>query len=238
MATAYKIRILVASLREICRESLAMLLSAQPRFDVVGCIGYDDNFADEIRRTTPDVLLLERDSSDSSWLLRLRAIVRSEIQAKAILISDAVGQEPVAELIEVGVRGIVARDATVGMLFKSIHCVNAGEYWIGRERVGDVMNYLRKGRNGTHTGDQLGLTTRELDVLRALLTGMSNKEIAQVLAISSQAVRHHLCSIFNKVGVSNRLELALFAIHHSLLTSLPSHSNGSQLRASHLIDYQ
>ena len=117
-----------------------------------------------------------------------------------------------------GIRGLVPQDAPTEMLFKSVRCVSAGQYWIGRERVGDVLDYFRR-RNGLKAAtvpDRYGLTLRDKQIIRYVIKGYQNTEIAQYLVMTNQAVRHRLSRIFAKLGVCNRLELALFGLEKAL----------------------
>jgi DNA-binding NarL/FixJ family response regulator len=94
-----------------------------------------------------------------------------------------------------------------------------GEYWVGRESVSNLVQYLR-GLIGSSTSTarqrKYGLTPRELEIVSAVVAGYANKEIAEHFKISEDTVKHHLSNIFDKVGVSTRLELALFAVNQSL----------------------
>ncbi|HEX8927052.1 MAG TPA: response regulator transcription factor [Terriglobales bacterium] len=218
MAPSSKVRLAIATPYEISRQALAALISQTPGFYVVASGGYGTDLVEGVVRSKPDVLLIERNGSGSNWLSGLRKVGQLGIPVKALLISEAGTEDAVLEGFEFGLRGVVPKDAPAETLFKSIRCVSAGEYWLGRDRIAGVMDYLRRAKVDTHTNPEthLGLTARERDVIRALLTGASNKEIAQSLAISNQAVRHHLCSIFHKVGVANRLELVLFVMENRL----------------------
>jgi DNA-binding NarL/FixJ family response regulator len=94
----------------------------------------------------------------------------------------------------------------------------SGQHWIGREAVSDLVEALRAfGEETASARPRFGLTPRELEVTSAVVSGFSNKEIAKKLVLSEDTVKHHLTNIFDKVGASNRLELALFAVHHRLL---------------------
>ena len=92
----------------------------------------------------------------------------------------------------------------------------AGEYWVGREAVGDIVDFMRSSGSGDKPQKNYGLTRRELDILTTIVAGLSNKEIARRFALSEDTVKHHLTNIFDKVGVNSRLELALFAINNRL----------------------
>jgi len=105
------------------------------------------------------------------------------------------------------------------LLMKSIRAVAAGEYWVAHGNIRDLIECLRDSapREGEgKNGNGYHLTAREVEIVAVIADGCTNKEIAQKFGISEQTVKHHLTSIFEKVGVSNRLELALFAMHHSL----------------------
>jgi len=92
----------------------------------------------------------------------------------------------------------------------------SGQYWIGREAVGDIVDFMRTNASGEKPPRNFGLTKREMEILAAIVAGLSNKEIARRFTLSEDTVKHHLTNIFDKVGVASRLELALFAINNHL----------------------
>ena len=102
---------------------------------------------------------------------------------------------------------------------EDIHAVMDGHYWLGREEVRNLVQTLRQlmAPEDEVKRPNFGLTKRELDVVGAIVRGNANKDIAREFSISEDTVKHHLTNIFNKTGVSNRLELALFAVDHSLV---------------------
>jgi two-component system, NarL family, nitrate/nitrite response regulator NarL len=95
--------------------------------------------------------------------------------------------------------------------------VMAGEYWIGREDVGNIISFMRTNPSMEKQPPNFGLTKREMEILTAIVEGLSNKEIARKFSLSGDTVKHHLTNIFDKVGVVSRLELALFAINNRLV---------------------
>ena len=94
----------------------------------------------------------------------------------------------------------------------------SGRYWVGRKAVADLASILREisAASPAPTRKHFGLTPRELEIISLILGGLSNGDIASRFSISEKTVKHHLTNIFDKLGVSNRLELALFALHHKL----------------------
>jgi len=114
----------------------------------------------------------------------------------------------------------VFKESTAQLLRKCIRSVMEGEYWIGRKNVGHLIHELKK--YSVQPAKQVPaknwyLTPRQLQIVAEIIYGKTNKEIAQKLGLSDQTVKHHLTDIFNELGVFNRLELALFAVHHDLV---------------------
>ena len=125
----------------------------------------------------------------------------------------------IVEALQLGARGVVLKDSATQLLLKAIHTVMSGEYWVGRESVSNLVQYLRtlmQSSNDEARQRKFGLTPRELEIVSAVVAGYSNKEIAEYFKISEDTVKHHLSNIFDKLGVSTRLELALFAVNQAL----------------------
>ena len=136
---------------------------------------------------------------------------------RTLILTAEVGDSDVTEALQLGARGVLMKHAATELLFKSIHMVMAGQYWVGRDSVADLIEMLRERRAVPvvmPSDPVFGLTPRELEMVSAVVAGCSNNDIADKLAISSKTVKHHLTNIFDKLGLSNRLELALFAVQH------------------------
>jgi DNA-binding NarL/FixJ family response regulator len=121
-----------------------------------------------------------------------------------------------------GACGVVMKESPTQLLFKAIRTVFAGLYWVLREPVTDITTYLREQlilQAPIRARINFGLTRREIEILETIVAGLSNKEIAQKFTLSEDTVKHHLTNIFDKVRVSSRLELALFAIKNRLTES-------------------
>jgi DNA-binding NarL/FixJ family response regulator len=114
----------------------------------------------------------------------------------------------------------VLKDSVSGQLAESLRAVLAGDYWIGGERVANLVQALSGLMQKAAVVPErktFGLTPRELAVVQCIVEGCSNKAIATEFAISEETVKRHLSNVFDKTGVSTRLELALFAITHKLV---------------------
>ena len=182
------------------------------------CDGFEA--VDFVRTLKPEILLLDLAMPRRHGLEALREISNSHAgPVRVILLTAAAEREQIVEALQLGARGVVLKDCGTEILMKSIRSVLAGEYWVGREPVSNLMLYLR-GLMDSSTKisrqRRFGLTPRELDIVSAVVAGYANKEIAEYFKISEDTVKHHLSNIFDKTGVSTRLELALFAVNQAL----------------------
>ena len=123
------------------------------------------------------------------------------------------------EALQLGARGVVLKDAAVEHLSACIRAVMQGQYWLEGRPVQNLVQVLRDLTAQTAPAPRktFGLTARELEVVGLITEGCTNKDIAKTFGISEETVKRHLTNIFNKLGVGNRLELALFALNHNLL---------------------
>jgi two-component system nitrate/nitrite response regulator NarL len=209
------IRILVSGAPLLSCDAISFHLAAQPGFLVIGQMDAA-RIVEAVGRLDPDiVLVIELDSASTSWMTIVSAVAKVAPRARIIVVTYQLDKSAMLQAIEMGVRGFLTRESHIEMLFKSIRCVMAGEYWIGHDRTADLVDYLRSRNNGRPApADHFGLTVRQREVVHSILRGYSNKEIARHFGISGETVKHHLTSIFEKLGVANRLELALFAVEH------------------------
>jgi DNA-binding NarL/FixJ family response regulator len=168
----------------------------------------------------PNVLLLDFSMPRVNGIEVLRSLAQSSNHhtTHTILLSGALEGEEISMAFKLGARGVVLKDAATPILFKSIAAVMAGQYWVGQQSY-ETREAALKQHHQTEkkTPKKYGLTPREMEVLRAAVSGLSNKDIAAQYTISEQTVKHHITSIFDKLGVYNRLELTLFALHHKLV---------------------
>jgi DNA-binding NarL/FixJ family response regulator len=174
---------------------------------------------DFVRRFQPEILLLDLAMPRRPGLEALRELNHESAQVRVILLTAAAEREQIVEALQLGARGVVLKDCGTEILMKSIRAVLGGEYWVGREPVSNLLQYLRSlMESSTKLSRQkrFGLTPRELDIVSTVVAGYANREIAEHFKISEDTVKHHLSNIFDKTGVSTRLELALFAVNQSL----------------------
>jgi two-component system, NarL family, nitrate/nitrite response regulator NarL len=195
-------------------------------FDVIGEAGTGEETLAVVARAKPDLLLLDLSMPRFSGLDVLRELQGSGYSPATVLLAGVVEQPHLVTAIQLGVRGLVLKEATTELLFEAIMCVLAGKRWLDKSLVGDLMDLVGSSRAHAATVIQqpFGLTPREREVLAHVVAGDGNKEIARKCAVSEETVKHHLTRIFDKVGASNRLELALVATRRGLVSAAtPNH---------------
>lgn len=214
------VRIVVADDHPIFRDGVKRLLESEPGFRVVGEASDGGEAIQITRQLQPDVLLLDLTMPGVPGLEALKALASADCAVRPIVLTAGLDKDGLVAALQLGARGIVLKESATKMLFQSIRCVMANQYWLGRENIADVVDALK--RLSAQIEDQtkrrqFGLTRRELQVVAGAAAGESNREIAARLRVSEETVKHHLSNIFDKLGVFSRVELAVFAVNHGLV---------------------
>src|ERR1700683_2551927 len=202
------IRIVVADDHPVVRFGVKNMLMNEPGFDVVGEAEDGDIAIQQTLELEPDILLLDLLMPRLPGLEAMRAIMAKSPRVKIVLLTSTITTQQVIEALQIGARGIVLKDSV------------ADDYWIGGQRVANLLAALHElmaQAAAVPERKTYGLTPRELEVVTCIVEGCSNKDIAKQFTISEETVKRHLSNVFDKTGVSTRLELALFAISHKLV---------------------
>jgi len=215
------INIVISDDHALFREGLRKLLEAEPGMRIVGEAVDGEETITVVGQLKPHVLLLDLLLPKLSGLEVLAELSKLGTQTRTIMLTAAIEREQVIEALQLGVRGIVLKHSALQLLLKSIRCVNEGQYWIGQEGVSDLIHALRRmkpSHSASGIKQNFGLSSREMEVIALIVAGYTNKDLARELGISENTAKHHLTNIFDKLGVSNRLELVLYAVDHGLVT--------------------
>lgn len=208
------VRIVIVDDHPIFRDGLRRLLESEPGFVVVGEAADGAEALKAVRTLDPDVVLLDVAMPRMGGLESLSALGGG--RAHVIVLTAAISEDAVLKAVQLGARGVVLKEAATRQLLEGIHRVMDGKHVVGDSAMEYLAEALRR-RVGEPHKSRYNLTPRELDIIGAIVGGQSNKDIASNLSISVQTVKHHLTSIFDKIGVSSRLELALFAVSNHVV---------------------
>jgi DNA-binding NarL/FixJ family response regulator len=214
------IRIVVADDHPVVRFGVRNMLLNEPGFEVVGEAEDGDDAITQTIESEPDILLLDLLMPRLPGLEAMRAIMTKSPRVKIVLLTATITPQQIIEALQIGARGIVLKDSVASDLSQALRAVLGGDYWIGGERVANLVKDLQQlMAQAAAVPDRktYGLTPRELEVVTCIVEGCSNRDIAKQFAISEETVKRHLSNVFDKTGVSTRLELALFTIAHKLV---------------------
>lgn len=214
------VRIVVADDHPVVRFGVKNMLMNDPGFEVVAEAVDGEDAITQAMEHEPDVLLLDLAMPKLPGLEAMRAIMSKTPRVKIVLLTSTISTQQVIEALQIGARGVVLKDSVAEDLGEAIRAVTSGDYWIGGERVVNLLQALHglmQQAAAVPERKTFGLTARELEVVQCIVEGCSNKDIAKQFNISEETVKRHLSNTFDKTGVSTRLELALFAISHKLV---------------------
>jgi two-component system, NarL family, nitrate/nitrite response regulator NarL len=221
------IRILIADDHPIFRDGLKHLLSLEPDFQVVAEVGHGDDVIPAVTEHKPDILLLDLKMPGTHGLTILQRLqTAGNAVTRVIVLTASEEKSEFVQAMKMGTCGIVLKQSPTDLLFKSIRKVHAGEIWLDSDTTAAVMQQFASGTeeynnqpaaspNG-RARERSPLSQREREIVALVAQGFKNKEMAEKMFISEQTVKNHLHNIFDKLGVSDRLELALYAIHKKL----------------------
>jgi two-component system, NarL family, nitrate/nitrite response regulator NarL len=220
------IRVFFADAQPIVLEGLRSALSQNPAIQIAGEAADGIEAIEKIVHLDPDVVLLDLRLPRVDGLTVLRSIQTRAPRSKVILFAAPEHKEEFVDAMKLGCSGILLKDTATSLIEKSIQKVYAGEIWLDSSTTAAVIRQfasptdfpLSHGTNGKPNRERAQLSQREREIIILIAQGYKNKEIAEKMFITEQTVKNHLHNVFDKLGVSDRLELALYAIHNSLHT--------------------
>lgn len=209
-----KIRLLIVDDQELFREGLLTLLSIQKDFEIVSQASSGEEAILATTKTNPDVILMDLRMSGIGGVEATKRIVQQHPGIKIIVLTTFDEDDLVFNALHAGAIGYLLKDVSPDKLFEAIRTAYRGEYYLLPSITAKVMaEFTRTPRAPKIEADSIfeNLSRRELEILRMVSTGMSNKEIALSLVIAEGTVKNHLTSIFNKLNARDRMHAVLIA---------------------------
>jgi DNA-binding NarL/FixJ family response regulator len=227
-ASKSKIRIVVADDHPIFRDGLCRLLALEEDFEVVAQAEDGRQVLDVLQQHEPDILLLDLKMPGLDGLATLQRLQIAKNKTRVIVLTASDDKNEFVQAMKLGTSGIVLKQTATELLIKSIRKVHAGEIWLDSHTTAAVIRQFVANDESpvsslpplppTRERERSPLSQREREIVALVAQGFKNKEMAEKMFISEQTVKNHLHNIFDKLGVSDRLELALYAIHNNLHT--------------------
>jgi two-component system, NarL family, nitrate/nitrite response regulator NarL len=207
------IRLVIADGHPVFVLGVRTLLADDATMQIVGEAADGEEALRLVDRHRPDVLLLDLALARVNGLEVLNRIAALKAPTRTVIVTAAIDRVEMRTAVIRGAHGVLLKNMASELLGRCVRQVIKGEYWIGRESVGDLIDALR---NPLQDEDATGLSHRERDIVKAVVKGASNKDIAWQLGLGEQTVKNHLRRIFAKLKVANRVELAVHAMEQQL----------------------
>ena len=214
------IRVLIVDDHALFRRGLQMVLEGEPDIDVVGEASDGHEAIDRAENTTPDVVLMDVRMPKRSGIEATRAIAESVPSARIVMLTVSDEEEDLYEAIKAGATGYLLKEISIEEVASAIRAVMSGQSLITPSMASKLLNEfsnLSKKAEARTAMPGPTLTTRELEVLKLVAQGMSNKEIATELFISENTVKNHVRNILEKLHLHSRMEAVVYAVREKLL---------------------
>ncbi len=218
MQAANCIRVLIVDDHTLIREGLSQLFALEEDLQVVG--EAVDGFAalEQIRLTQPDVVLMDINLPVIDGIVITRQVVDQFPNVAVIILTMHRQNQQVVEAMRNGARGYLLKNTSARDVAQAIRTVHTGGVAIAPSLTGILVNEVRRQSDAAHDGKHVAqLSEKEIELIRYLATGMSNKEIAEQLAYSEKTVKNYLSIIFQKLHLRDRTQVAIFALRQGLL---------------------
>jgi DNA-binding NarL/FixJ family response regulator len=213
------IRVILADSQAIYRVGIRKVFALEDDLRVVAQADSLENLRLAIERYPSDIVLLEG-SLLSGTANVIPELLRSAPDIKLIVQAVAADENQTVELYRRGVRGIISRSISPDLLVRCVRRIAAGETWIDNQSVSWVIEAYRAQASAlVNPRTQPKLSPKEMAIITCITQGKRNKEIAYQLGTTEQVIKNYLRKIYDKLGVSDRLELALYCLHNKIIKS-------------------
>ncbi len=210
-------RVLLVDDHQMVRQGLIFFLSTQPEITIVGEAETGEQALKLINDLKPDVVLLDLVLPTMGGIDVLREIHREHPDIDVIILSSFVDDEKVRQAILAGAAGYLMKDVDPDELVSAIRSVRHGELYLHPEAARRLAEAMRPGPDDQQEPAPDVLTEREREVLELVTRGLSNQEIADLLSVGLKTIKSHMTNIFQKLGLENRVQAALYALRHHIV---------------------
>ena len=219
------IRVLLADAQPIVLHGLRAVLAQHARVEIVGEATDGMELIDKAVHLDADIVFMDLKLPRVDGLTAIRSIHTRAPRSRVILFTSSDSREEFVEAMKLGCSGVLLKEGPLHLIEKSIDRVHSGEIWLDANTTAAVIRQFasplphephNQPISSKSSRERTQLSQREREIIVLIAQGYKNKEIAEKMFITEQTVKNHLHNVFDKLGVSDRLELALYAIHNSL----------------------
>jgi DNA-binding NarL/FixJ family response regulator len=210
------IRLVLADDHPLILDALQSLFKLEKDFEVVACCRDGVEAVHAVREHGPDILVLDVRMPGKDGLQVAWEIKAEKLPTRVVILTGEIDEVQVMDAIRIGVQGIVLKELAPKLLVQCIRQVYAGEMWIERRLQGQVLGKVLTRENVPQEAD-VPLTPGEMSVVRLVITGLRNKEIAERLFVSEGTVKVHLHNIYEKLKVNGRMALVRYMQEKQLM---------------------
>lgn len=207
------IKVVIADDHSIVRQGIKQILELENNIQVIGEASNGKEALEKVAQLKPDIVLLDINMPILSGIEVIKSLKEQKFESKIIILTIHSEKEYLIEAIQNGASGYVLKDAESEILIEAINKAYNGENYIPSNLATELIKGYSSGNKSTDINE---LTDREIEVLKAISEGLSNKEIGSKLFISEKTVKNHISSIFRKLDISDRTQAAIFAIKHGI----------------------
>jgi DNA-binding NarL/FixJ family response regulator len=211
------VKVLVVDDQRLVREGIASLLDIQEGISVVGTAVDGQEAVEKALGLSPDVILMDVRMPVLDGIAATAQICRKLPGCQVLMLTTFDDEEYVVKSLQAGATGYLLKDIPAADLAQAIHLIRAGIYQLSPSVAGKLVGQLGvKSRPAVPMPPEHDLTERELEVLRLLAAGATNREIAEALVVSEGTVKNHVSNILSRLGLRDRIQAALYAYDHDL----------------------
>jgi DNA-binding NarL/FixJ family response regulator len=216
------IRVLLAESQPVILEGLRSALSRSADIQIAGEATDGLSTIAKAAELAPDVILMDVPLAEAGTLAVVSNLRLCAPKSKVIWFASSERSDDFADAMRLGCSGVICKDSPVELIVKGIRRVHAGEIWLDSMTTAAIIRRLAfpelvaVARARPNADERGGLSGRERQITVLITRGLKNKEIARRMFITEQTVKNHIHNVFEKLGVGDRLELALYAVHHNM----------------------
>lgn len=211
------IRLLLADAHSLFRQGLRRLLEDEPDIEVVGEASNGLEVQSLVRKICPDVVLMDYDLPVVDGVAATRRILEQNGQVGVIILTTNRCDRNIFEAIRAGAQGYLLKDSAIDEVLRAVRAVHEGNSLIDPALASRVLLEFRRLTNGATPDNGCGLSDREVEILRLLAVGMTNRRIGDALSLSEKTVKNYLTSIFQKLRINSRVQAATYAMQQGLV---------------------